>query len=61
MFSFLPLIDNLVAIGLHVLLLSISVIISLNKMFFVYLDCIIQYFYKYQIYYFSIQLKLLDC
>ena len=57
MFSFLPLTNNSVTIGLRFLLLSISAIISsrtINDLRF-FLNYIIQYFYKYQPYHLSIQ------
>ena len=57
MFSFLPLINNSVTIGLRFLLLSISAIILPNtiNIFFFYLDYILQYFCKYHLYHLSIQ------
>ena len=59
MFSFLPLTNNSVTIGLRFLLLSISAIISsrtINDLRF-FLNYIIQYFYKYQPYHLSILIK----
>ena len=49
MFSFLPLINNSVTIGLSFLLLSVLAIISSKtiNIFRFYLNCILQYFYKY--------------
>ena len=49
MFSFLPLVNNSVTIGLSFLLLSVLAIISSKtiNIFRFYLDCIFQYFYKY--------------
>ena len=57
MFSFLPLINNSVNIGLSLLLLNISAIIlsnTINVLGF-YLDCILQYLYKYHWYHLNIQ------
>ena len=57
MFSFLPLINNSVTIGLSLLLLSISaIVLSKQLIFWVFcLRCILQYFYKYHLYHSNIQ------
>ena len=58
MLTFLPFIDNSFTIGLSFLLLSILAIMSsktINIFYVIYLDCILQYFYKYHAYHLSIQ------
>ena len=66
-FNFLPVINNSITIGLSFLLLSISAIISSNKIrfFCFYLGYNLQYFYKYQPYYLNIQfrkrLRIIKC
>ena len=59
MFSFVPLINNSVTIGLSFLLLSITAIISSKKkkkkIYVFYWGCILQCFYIYHLYHSSIQ------
>ena len=56
-FSFLPLINNSVTIGLTFILLSISAIISSKRINILcsLFGCILHYFYKYHPYHSSIQ------
>ena len=54
MFSFLPLINDSVTVGLSFLLLSIPAMI-VWILFCILMDCILQYFYKYHPYRLSIQ------
>ena len=62
MFSFLPMINISVTIGLSFLLLTISTIISLKVINIsrFYLDCIFQYFCKYHPYHISFEYLIKD-